>query len=233
MQESLSSTSLSSMPCGHDTNSECADSGCANSAFHLWLSALDDDAAAVFANASADQVLQLTGRASEQPGEAAEPTSAVFVAVGACCAGSGGLTWEATQHSAVVRAKYRMMAAMLKDDARNHCFAHAIERRVREQQRRTGQPPLVLDIGTGSGFLGMIAARAGAQVIACEMNEPMAALARQVVAHNGLSARMEVRAVRSDALSLEDLGGRKADLVVSETLDSELPTLTPNPNPKP
>ena len=68
----------------------------------------------------------------------------------------------------------------------------------------------------------MIAARAGAQVIACEMNEPMAALARQVVAHNGLSARMEVRGVRSDALSLKDLGGRKADLVVSETLDSEL-----------
>ena len=129
------------MPCGHDTNSECADSGCANSAFHLWLSALDDDAAAVFANASADQVLQLTGRAGEQPGEAAaEPSSAVFVAVGACCAGSGGLTWEATQHSAVVRAKYRMMAAMLKDGARNVCFARAIERRVREQHHLTLSP---------------------------------------------------------------------------------------------
>ena len=135
--------------------------GCADSVFPSWFSNLDDDAAAVFAAASADQVLQL--------GVAGEP-SVVFVAVGACCAGSGGLTWEATQHSAVVRAKYRMMAAMLKDGARNVCFARAIERRVREQQLRTGRPPLVLDIGTGSGFLGMIAARAGAQVIACEMN---------------------------------------------------------------
>ena len=164
MQETFSSTSPSSMPRGQDTNSECAtnsdcaSSRCANAAFHLWLSALDDDAAAVFANASADQVLQLTGRAtSGQPGEAAEPSSAVFVAVGACCAGSGGLTWEATQQGAVVRAKYRMMAAMLKDGARNVCFARAIERRVREQQRRTGEPPLVLDIGTGSGFLGSAA----------------------------------------------------------------------------
>ena len=149
MQESLSSTSLASSTCGHGP--ECKAEGCANAAFHLWLAALDDDAAAVFANASADQVLQLTGRASGEPGEPTEPSSAVFVAVGACCAGSGGLTWEATQHSAVVRAKYRMMAAMLKDGARNVCFARAIERRVREQQLRTGRPPLVLDIGTGSG----------------------------------------------------------------------------------
>ena len=86
-------------------------------------------------------------------------------------------------HPGQVRAKYRMMAAMLRDGARNACFARAIERRVREQQQRLGRPPLVLDIGTGSGFLGMIAARAGAQVVACEMNEPIAALARQVVAH--------------------------------------------------
>ena len=65
----------------------------------------------------------------------------------------------------------------------------------------------------------MIAARAGAQVVACEMNGPIAALARQVVAHNGLTARMDVCAVRSDMLSREALGGRGADLVVSETLD--------------
>ena len=89
-------------------------------------------------------MLELTTRASES----AEPSSAVFVAVGACCAGSGGLTWEATRPSAVVRAKYRMMTAMLKDGARNACFARAIERRVREQQQRLGRPPLVLDIGT-------------------------------------------------------------------------------------
>ena len=105
--------------------------GCADSVFPSWFSNLDDDAAAVFAAASADQVLQL--------GVAGEP-SVVFVAVGACCAGSGGLTWEATQHSAVVRAKYRMMAAMLKDGARNVCFARAIERRVREQHHLTLSP---------------------------------------------------------------------------------------------
>ena len=109
MQESLSSPDLSSTQRDHGTNSECATSGCANTAFHQWLSTLDDDAvsghllacwaltlpttrandrhphpsqATVFANASADQVLELTTRASES----AEPSSAVFVAVGACCA---------------------------------------------------------------------------------------------------------------------------------------------------
>ena len=42
MQESLSSTSLASSTCGHGP--ECKAEGCANAAFHLWLSALDDDA---------------------------------------------------------------------------------------------------------------------------------------------------------------------------------------------
>jgi predicted RNA methylase len=177
------------------------------------LAQLDDDASAVVAAAHADQVLHLSSASGE---------SAILAATGACCAGSGGLAWAATQPNAVVRAKYRMMAAMLKDGARNACFAAAIERRVRAHQERTGTPPLVLDIGTGSGFLGMVAARAGARVLACEMNEAMADVARRVVAHNGLADRMEVRAVRSDGLTVADLGGSRADLIVSETLDSEL-----------
>ena len=44
MQESLSSPGLSSTQCDHDTNSKCATSGRANTAFHQWLSTLDDDA---------------------------------------------------------------------------------------------------------------------------------------------------------------------------------------------
>ena len=43
MQESLSSPDLSSAQCDHDTGSECATSGCANT-FHQWLATLDDDA---------------------------------------------------------------------------------------------------------------------------------------------------------------------------------------------
>ena len=44
MQESHSSPGPSSTQCDHDSNSECATSGRANTAFHRWLATLDDDA---------------------------------------------------------------------------------------------------------------------------------------------------------------------------------------------
>lgn len=50
---------------------------------------------------------------------------------------------------------------------------------------------VVLDIGTGSGLLAMMAARAGAaRVIACEMNAAVAETARRIIAANGLADRM-------------------------------------------
>ncbi|MEL7220183.1 MAG: 50S ribosomal protein L11 methyltransferase [Bacteroidota bacterium] len=43
-----------------------------------------------------------------------------------------------------------------------------------------------MDIGTGSGLLAMMAARAGAQeVVACEMNPLLAEAASQIVEQNG------------------------------------------------
>lgn len=52
---------------------------------------------------------------------------------------------------------------------------------------------VVLDIGAGTGLLSMMAARAGARhVIACESNPVLAELAREIIAHNGLSEKITV-----------------------------------------
>lgn len=98
---------------------------------------------------------------------------------------------------------------MLRDSLRNAAYRAAIERFA---PGRT-----VLDIGTGSGLLAMMAARAGAaRVFACEANPMLAASARAVIAANGLADRITVFDRHSTTLDrVRDLGGG-VDLVVSE-----------------
>ena len=104
---------------------------------------------------------------------------------------------------------------MLRDSARNAAYARAIA--ALAPGRR------VLDIGTGSGLLAMLAARAGAKhVYACETHPMIAATAREIVAANGLADRITVLPVHSRRLDRErDLGGG-ADLVVSEIFAEDL-----------
>ena len=76
--------------------------------------------------------------------------------------------------------------AMLNDDRRVEAYRRAINTAVRSGD-------VVLDVGTGSGLLAILAARAGAQrVYACERVERIAAKAREIIASNGLSDRIEV-----------------------------------------
>jgi len=100
-------------------------------------------------------------------------------------------------------------ARMLRDHLRNAAYRAAIERFARGR--------VVLDIGTGSGLLAMMAARAGAaHVYACEANPLLAASARAVIAANGLADRITLFDRHSSALDrVRDLRGG-ADLVVSE-----------------
>lgn len=105
--------------------------------------------------------------------------------------------------------------SMLLDEERNAAYARALELFAPGKR--------VLDIGTGSGLLAMLAARAGARhVYACEANPMLAETAREIVAANGLAERVTVLASRSDKLDPErDLGG-KVDLVVSEILSEDI-----------
>lgn len=75
-------------------------------------------------------------------------------------------------------------------------------------------PPTVLDIGTGTGLLGLFAAQAGAaHVYGCELFEPMAEVARQTIKDSPYAQVMEVVGKRSTALTL---GGK----IVSHTVFS-------------
>lgn len=104
---------------------------------------------------------------------------------------------------------------MLQDTVRNSVYHAAI--------KRAAPGKVVLDIGTGSGLLSMMAAKAGAkQVIACEANAILANTAREIVAVNGLSDRITIHNLRSDALDRAEHLGGGADLVISEIFSLNL-----------
>lgn len=104
---------------------------------------------------------------------------------------------------------------LLRDEVRNQAYDAAL--------RQTVTPGCkVLEIGTGSGILAMMAARAGAEVVTCESNPSVAAAARVVIAANGLADRVRVVGKPSFALDpIDDLGG-PADILVSEIVSNDL-----------
>nr|WP_161593731.1 50S ribosomal protein L11 methyltransferase [Parerythrobacter lutipelagi] len=109
----------------------------------------------------------------------------------------------------------RFHAKMLEDARRNRAYRTAIEALVPGRR--------VLDIGTGSGLLAMMAARAGAaSVIACEQDPRLAATAREIIARNGFADRITV--IDRPSFQLErgrDLSGG-VDCVISEIFSDNL-----------
>jgi type II protein arginine methyltransferase len=105
--------------------------------------------------------------------------------------------------------------AMINDKARNDAYQAAITRLVRGKR--------VLEIGTGTGLLAMMAARAGAKsVTTCEAVAPIADTAREIIALNGLQDRITVIARHSTDLAVGRGLAERAEVLITETFSSDL-----------
>ncbi|GAX12926.1 type III protein arginine methyltransferase [Fistulifera solaris] len=128
----------------------------------------------------------------------------------------------------------RWVFPMLNDVARNEMYQKAIQSAVEKLKERVCKESeainctcRVLDIGCGTGLLGMLAARSfqetlktcKVEVIAIEMDEEMASVAKQTIQDNNLSDVITV--VEGHSCELPALSP-KADLCVSELLESGL-----------
>ena len=106
-----------------------------------------------------------------------------------------------------VRDALEYHRGMVCDEPRTSAFARAIELTVRPGD-------VVLDLGTGTGLLAMLAARAGARKVYAVESARVAELARRLVVANGLEAVVEVVEAVSDDVTLPE----RADVLVSEIL---------------
>ncbi len=107
---------------------------------------------------------------------------------------------------------------MLGDAERNSAFDIAIQSAV-------NQDSVVLDIGSGTGLLAMMAVRAGAKhVYSCEVVPEIAAMAKQIVAENNLQDRITIIPKISHDVTVGSDGDmpERADILITETVDCAL-----------
>lgn len=106
--------------------------------------------------------------------------------------------------------------SMVNDKRRNRAFDKAIRKAVTGSSR-------VLDIGTGTGLLAMMAAQAGARrVTACEAVAPLAEVAEEIVAANGFDGRIDIVRKRSTDMEVGRDMARRANVLVAEIVDAGL-----------
>jgi tetratricopeptide (TPR) repeat protein len=109
---------------------------------------------------------------------------------------------------------------MINDDERNAAYERALRRAVTPDS-------LVFEIGTGSGLVAMMAARAGAKhVVTCEAVPILAERAQETIARNGFSDRITVLGKKSTQVTLGEDLPEKADIFVSELINIGM--LAPN-----
>uniref|UniRef100_A0A3B5ANT6 Protein arginine N-methyltransferase n=1 Tax=Stegastes partitus TaxID=144197 RepID=A0A3B5ANT6_9TELE len=139
---------------------------------------------------------------------------------------TGALDWveeseEYDYHQEIARSCY---ADMLHDHDRNQKYYEGIRSAV-SRVRARGQKVVVLDIGTGTGLLSMMAATAGADFCyAVEVFRPMAEAARSIVEKNGFSDKIKIINKHSTDVTVGPDGDmqEKANVLITELFDTEL-----------
>ncbi|XP_052022086.1 protein arginine N-methyltransferase 7 isoform X1 [Apodemus sylvaticus] len=139
---------------------------------------------------------------------------------------TGSLEWleedeHYDYHQEIARSSY---ADMLHDKDRNIKYYQGIRAAVSRVKDR-GQTALVLDIGTGTGLLSMMAVTAGADFCyAIEVFKPMAEAAVKIVEKNGFSDKIKVINKHSTEVTVGPDGDLpcRANILVTELFDTEL-----------
>ena len=104
---------------------------------------------------------------------------------------------------------------MINDTERNNYYSKALSTAINENQN-------VLEIGTGSGLLSMMAIDKGAKtVLSCENNERISKVAKQIISKNGYQKQIKVINKNSKDLILGKDLPQKVDLIISEIFSSE------------
>ncbi|XP_037306713.2 protein arginine N-methyltransferase 7 [Pungitius pungitius] len=128
---------------------------------------------------------------------------------------------EYDYHQEIARSCY---ADMLHDHDRNKKYYEGIRAAVARVKAR-GERVVVLDIGTGTGLLSMMAVTAGADFCyAVEVFKPMAEAARCIVEKNGFSEKIKIINKHSTDVTVGPDGDMqmKANVVITELFDTEL-----------
>ncbi|XP_069687860.1 protein arginine N-methyltransferase 7-like isoform X2 [Periplaneta americana] len=124
-------------------------------------------------------------------------------------------------HQEIARSAF---ADMLHDTERNQKYYIGVKRAI-EKMHSMGKKAHVLDIGTGTGLLSMMAAKSGADtIVACEAFHPMAECAKKVINENGLEDKIVIIPKRSTDMTVgvgQDMEHR-ANILVTEVFDTEL-----------
>ncbi|XP_076878322.1 protein arginine N-methyltransferase 7 [Brachyhypopomus gauderio] len=139
---------------------------------------------------------------------------------------TGALDWieeseEYDYHQEIARSCY---ADMLHDRDRNEKYYQGIRAAVGRVKAR-GERVVVLDIGTGTGLLSMMAITAGADYCyAIEVFKPMAEAADCIVKKNGFSDKIKVINKHSTKVTVGPDGDmqERANILVTELFDTEL-----------
>lgn len=138
---------------------------------------------------------------------------------------TGSAEWQLCEnydyHQEIARSGF---ADMLHDTERNQKYYLALKKAI-DTYHHKGMKANVLDIGTGTGILSMMAVKCGADsVTACEAFTPMADCAEKIIAKNNMSNLIKIIKKRSTNITVGDDGDMKqlANILVTEVFDTEL-----------